>query len=261
MTYQELQDILRRNQLGQGVPVAPSLDQIISGIQGQYQPFAQQPLVQGGQGAQRFVTGPQAFEQAAFTPVAQSAPAFTPGAFNIEQFRYKEPEVVAPPMGESSGGDSYFSQQPDSNVENFGNPLSLNSLMSILGATLSLNPLAAARAVMNVKNDMGSGTYGTVTTNPDGSKTISGKISGQPYSYTEAGQSIDYGTSPTAVGAPTADQAAQQANALADALSAIAVSTEAIGGSSDFGGYSDYGGGYGGVDSGGYSGDGAGGYY
>lgn len=108
MTYQELQDILRRNQLGQGVPVAPSLDQIISGIQGQYQPFAQQPLVQGGQGAQRFVTGPQAFEQAAFTPVAQSAPAFTPGAFDIEQFRYKEPVTVSEVIdvvGSGGGGD------------------------------------------------------------------------------------------------------------------------------------------------------------
>ena len=154
MTYQELQDILRRNQLGQ-VSSVPSLDQIISGIQSQYQPqfmpveysqprfvqeysapeqfsfqqpsFNYQPpsqlmpttmsnagaynllptggqFVQGGQGAQRFATGPQTFEQAAFAPVAQSAAAFTPGAFDIEQFRYKEPEVVAPPVVESSGG-------------------------------------------------------------------------------------------------------------------------------------------------------------
>lgn len=38
MTYQELQNILRGNQINQGVPTALTIDQIISGIQSQYQP-------------------------------------------------------------------------------------------------------------------------------------------------------------------------------------------------------------------------------
>lgn len=65
MTYQELQDILRRNQLGQGVPVAPSLDQIISGIQSQYQPQ--------------------------FMPVEYSQPRFVQEYSAPEQFTFQQP--------------------------------------------------------------------------------------------------------------------------------------------------------------------------
>lgn len=155
MTYQELQDILRRNQLGQGVPVAPSLDQIISGIQSQYQPqfmpveysqprfvqeysapeqftfqqpsFDYQPpsqlmpttlanagsynllptggqFVQGGQGAQRFATGPQTFEQAVFTPVASSAPSFKPGDFSPVEYNKDDP-LLDMRLFNSGGGD------------------------------------------------------------------------------------------------------------------------------------------------------------
>lgn len=136
MTYQELQDILRRNQLSQGVPVALSLDQIISGIQGQYQPFVQQPFVQGSQGAQRFVTGPQTFEQAAFTPVAQSAPAFTPGAFNIEQFRYKEPVTVSDVVDViGSGGDGGISDGSSGiSVDDAGLATASNVSPGVVGA-------------------------------------------------------------------------------------------------------------------------------
>lgn len=205
MTYQELQDILRRNQLGQGVPVAPSLDQIISGIQSQYQPqfmpveysqprfvqeysapeqftfqqpsFNYQPPSQlmpttlanagsynllptggqvGGQGAQRFATGPQTFEQAAFAPVASSAPVFTPGAFDIEQFRYKEPEVVAPPVVESSGGGDGGSSGisvDDAGLATTSNlsPNAAGALATVLGMLTGL-PLGALSNVVGKKN-------------------------------------------------------------------------------------------------------------
>jgi hypothetical protein len=140
MTYQELQNILK---LRQDSPTGytPSLDEIISGIQSQYQPqqfqpfeyvqtqFAQQPTnlmptsipgagaynliplgqsAQGPQGVQRFASGPQYFEQASFTPVSMGAPAFTPGAFDIEQYRYKAPvsvNDVVNVIGDNSGGN------------------------------------------------------------------------------------------------------------------------------------------------------------
>lgn len=488
MTYQELQDILRRNQLGQGVPVAPSLDQIISGIQSQYQPqfmpveysqprfvqeysapeqfsfqqpsFNYQPPSQlmpttmsnagaynllptggqfGGQGAQRFATGPQTFEQAAFAPVASSAPVFTPGSFDIEQFRYKEPEVVAPPVVESSGGgdggNSGISVD-DAGLATASNvsPNAAGALATVLGMLTGL-PLGALSNVVGKKNiadainqqsynaavaynnalvaeqsglantpensaalaslidslssspvgqpvatvgpsgtggsaaqaaqeaaaaaaalgmsdaaigaasqaaasaaiqgatpaeqaqaaqmaaantdaaGMGANAYGS-SPNAVGAPTADQAAQqaadfvaslGVPTSFAMTPSLIspnfgyfdmtnglanlaaslaaipdyiaisnpaaisqpsesysggfDYGSSNTAVGAPTAEQAAQQAAALAEALAAISVSTEPIGGSYDYGGYSDYSGGYGGVDSGGYSGDGAGGYY
>ena len=65
MTYQELQNILRMNQLGQGVPVAPSLDQIISGSQSQYQPQ--------------------------FMPVEYSQPRFVQEYSAPEQFSFQQP--------------------------------------------------------------------------------------------------------------------------------------------------------------------------
>ena len=87
MTYQELQDILRRNKLSQAVPVAPSLDQIISGIQSQYQPVSSMPAQSGMYGANRYVTGtPQfgAIEQIPeFGRLNQMAgPSFVPSAFD-----------------------------------------------------------------------------------------------------------------------------------------------------------------------------------
>lgn len=152
MTYQELQNILRRNQLGQ-VSSVPSLDQIISGIQSQYQPqfmpveYSQPRFVQeysapeqfsfqqpsfnyqqpsqlmpttlanagaynllptggqvGGQGAQRFATGPQTFEQAVFTPVASSAPSFKPGDFSPVEYNKDDP-LLDMRLFNSGGGD------------------------------------------------------------------------------------------------------------------------------------------------------------
>lgn len=133
MNYQELMDVLRKREASfanmQPTSLqAPTLDQIISGIQSQYQPsqfqdFAQvqpqnvQPssyglngntfnlnqvslpeLVYGlqssnptfGGGASRYARGPQSFTQENITPVAQpSTPRFVPGAFDLAAFTAK----------------------------------------------------------------------------------------------------------------------------------------------------------------------------
>jgi len=129
MNYQELQNILRQNQVN-GVmqsPKALSLQDVISGIQSQYTPniqqfeapqgmrppsndysnffrdqqtsLAPQSLMQTLQaaqpsqpmmtGAKRFASPLQAFEQQAFAPVRQQAQTFTPGAFNIADYAAK----------------------------------------------------------------------------------------------------------------------------------------------------------------------------
>lgn len=133
MNYQELMDVLRKREASfanmQPTSLqAPTLDQIISGIQSQYQPsqfqdFAQvqpqnvQPssyglngntfnlnqvnlpdLVYGlqstnpsfGGGASRYASGPKSFTQENITPVAQpSTPRFVPGAFDLAAFTAK----------------------------------------------------------------------------------------------------------------------------------------------------------------------------
>ena len=87
MTYQELQDILRRNKLSQAVPVAPSLDQIISGIQSQYQPVSSMPVQSDFYGANRYVTGTPQFGAVEQIPEfgrlnQMAGPSFVPSAFD-----------------------------------------------------------------------------------------------------------------------------------------------------------------------------------
>lgn len=122
MNYQELMDVLRKRSASfsnmQPTPLqAPTLDQIISGIQSQYQaPQFQQPQFQAPQmpssGAGRFVGGPQTFAQQNISPVAQSGlPSFTPGAFDLAAFTAKPSvsdviDTISSDTGGSSGGDT-----------------------------------------------------------------------------------------------------------------------------------------------------------
>ena len=122
MNYQELMDVLRKRSAGftnmQPTSLqAPTLEQIISGIQSQYQaPQFQQPQFQAPQmpssGAGRFVGGPQTFAQQNISPVAQSGlPSFTPGAFDLAAFTAKPSvsdviDTISSDTGGSSGGNN-----------------------------------------------------------------------------------------------------------------------------------------------------------
>lgn len=238
MNYQELIDVLNNRQAAysnmQPTSIqAPTLEQVISGIQSQYQQPSMQPMMpqaQTGQsyGAARFTDGPQTFSQQEFTPAVSSAPQFVPGAFDLNKYTTKTDANDIANMIQSYSGDTGSgtgSPLSNGNVENWGNPLSLGTIGKGAMAMLSMSPISAISAFLSGRQDMTNGTYGTTTTNPDGSKTISGQIQGQPFSYTEApGGStsydpIGYGVSPTSIGAPAAQQAQEQMQALVDSLS------------------------------------------
>jgi len=137
MTYQELQDILR---LRQSAPFGytPTLTDIISGIQNQYQPNQQQfsqptqsfdyqaptqlmpttvapsmdgynliPIDQVGQGAQRFTNqtiNQTQYQDKPFTSYGSQSKFFQPGAFKIEDFIAKP--SINDVINTISGGDS-----------------------------------------------------------------------------------------------------------------------------------------------------------
>jgi len=199
MNYQELIDVLRNRNAAysnmQPTSIqAPTLEQVISGIQSQYQQPAMQsmiPQAQAGQsyGAARFTGGPQTFSQQEFTPAVSSAPQFVPGAFDLNKYTTKTDandiaNMIQSYSGDTGGGTG--SPLSNGNVENWGNPLSLGTIGKGAMAVMSMSPISAISAFLSGKQDMTNGTYGTTTTNPDGSKTISGQIQGQPFSYTEA---------------------------------------------------------------------------
>lgn len=177
MTYQELQDILKIRQASP-MGYTPSLDDIISGIQNQYQPTLQQftpqaqsfqyqqpsqlmpttqqipgynllPTASFGQGAQRFI--PQGSFASKETPFVeygrQAQPSFTPGAFNIAD--YKTPSTSElintiggsndPFFGGGSGGDGGSTTGPS--VDSDG--MATNTNVSPTGVTIGSMALSA----------------------------------------------------------------------------------------------------------------------
>lgn len=132
MTYQELQNILKIRQASP-MGYTPSLEDIISGIQSQYQPEQQQftppaqsfqyqqpsqllpttqqipgynllPTASFGQGAQRFVTqGSFADQETPFVEFGrQVQPSFTRGAFNIADYKTPSTSELIDTIGGSS---------------------------------------------------------------------------------------------------------------------------------------------------------------
>lgn len=109
MTLDELTRLLNQQTqtgfTGQATPI--SYDQIIQAIQGQYQPAEQFQINQpvGSFGAERFINQPVS-ESVPFIEYGrqQQAPTFTPSAFDIEQYRYKNP-VTVNDVVDSIGGD------------------------------------------------------------------------------------------------------------------------------------------------------------
>lgn len=237
MNYQELMDVLnnRKAAFNNMQPTAiqvPTLEQVISGIQSQYQqPMIPQAQVGQSYGAARFTGGPQTFSQQEFTPAVASVPKFVPGAFDINKYTAKTDVNDIASMINSYGGNSGFntgsgseSPLPNSNTESWGIPLSLGTIGKGAMAMLSMSPVSMISAFLSGKQDMANGTYGQTVTNADGSKTISGYIQGQPFSYTEApsgsvnSDPMGYGVSPTSIGPPAAQQAQEQMQSLIDSL-------------------------------------------
>lgn len=143
MNYQELMDVLRKRSASfsnmQPTPLqAPTLDQVISGIQSQYQaPQFQAPQMPSS-GAGRFVGGPQTFAQQNISPVAQSGlPSFTPGAFDLAAFTAKPSvsdviDTISSDTGGSSGGNT--GSTGGLSVDDAGLATSSNISPGILGA-------------------------------------------------------------------------------------------------------------------------------
>jgi hypothetical protein len=88
MTYEELQAILRMNKAGQAAPTGLSIDQIISGIQGQYMPTNAAPQYmqpiqnQGMYGASRFIDPSIVYQEPVFNAIGNQLPTFKLGEFD-----------------------------------------------------------------------------------------------------------------------------------------------------------------------------------
>jgi hypothetical protein len=203
---------------GQYQPVmqaAPSLNDVISGIQGQ------QPL---GQGAQRFISGVQNFgpiermTEYGRQPVAQSATpmtTFVPGAFDINKTAYfVEPSEaqIAARMGQGGGDTPTAALSPQQEAFfNFLESPEGKSMKDARGAAMSnvigsvagmFNPLAAA--------------YNFFTGQPNIGKSISNLASADMAASEAAMQAlVNYGVTSTAMGPPTAAQMAALMGSLA----------------------------------------------
>ena len=177
MTYQELQNILKIRQASP-MGYTPSLDDIISGIQSQYQPEQQQftppaqsfqyqqpsqllpttqqipgynllPTASFGQGAQRFVTqGSFADQETPFVEFGrQVQPSFTRGAFNIADYKMPSTSELIDTIGGSSnlflgggnGGDGGSTTGPS--VDSDG--MATNTNVSPTGVTIGSMALSA----------------------------------------------------------------------------------------------------------------------
>lgn len=125
MNYQELMDVLldRNAAFTNMQPTsiqAPTLNQVISGIQSQYQQPAMStmmPSAQAGQsyGASRFIGGPQTFSQQEFTPVVNSGSTFKPSEFNLDLYKNIDDKTLSnliSQLGNSEGGGNGSSNAP-----------------------------------------------------------------------------------------------------------------------------------------------------
>lgn len=116
MTYEELMNILRQNEMAAG-GVTPggfaplSTNDIVSGIQSQYQPVMQQAMPQMQSGASRFISGTPNFGAIEVMPEygvkSQAAgPTFVPSAFNLEAYKNIDPKKLSDLIQTIESGNS-----------------------------------------------------------------------------------------------------------------------------------------------------------
>jgi hypothetical protein len=261
MTYQELLDVLlERNAAFTNMQPtslqAPTIDQIISGIQSQYQQPAMQPMMpsaQAGQsfGASRFTDGPQTFSQQAFTPVANSGSSFKPSEFDIDLYRNIDDKALSSlisQLGDSEGG-GYGGSAPPSGLSVDDVGLSSPSVVSpgtiqAIGAALGIfggvpgsfligmgkNAIASALTAAGynsaVANNMAmvANSMGLDPNDPANFAAISSAI--DSLSANNAGTS--YATPGTSGTGGSAAQAGQQAAAVAQSMGLSAEQTAQI---------------------------------
>jgi hypothetical protein len=174
MTLEELTRLLNQQTqtgfTGQATPI--SYDQIIQAIQGQYTPVQMtsigSPSINIPQyGANRFI------QDSGFGPIQQIteygnqsvlAPAFKPGAFDIEQYRYKEPVTVNDVVNSIGGdGGAGTAQSGGLSVDDAGLATAGNvtpgmvqalgfvaSMFGLPGGLLSLGKTGIANALTNM---------------------------------------------------------------------------------------------------------------
>jgi hypothetical protein len=165
MTYQELLDVLlERNAAFTNMQPtslqAPTIDQIISGIQSQYQQPAMQPMMPSAQaeqsfGASRFTDGPQTFSQQAFTPVANSGSLFKPSEFNLDLYKNIDDKALSSlisQLGNSEGGGYEGSGTP--------NGLGVDDVGLATSSTVTPGTVQAIGAVLGILGVPGSSLIG-----------------------------------------------------------------------------------------------------
>jgi len=215
MTYEELVELLKMKQAApQGA--APSLNEIIAGIQGQYQPVQNMPMQSMGQGAQRFITGAQDFgpieqmTEYGRQPVSQSSTPMTryvPGAFDINKTAYfVEPSEaqIAARMGQGGSDSQTAALSPQQEAFfNFLESPEGRSYKDARGAAMS-NVIGSVTGMFNPV----AAAYNFFTGQPNIGTSIS-KLSAADRAAFEAAKEalINYGVSSTAMGPTTAAQA------------------------------------------------------
>ena len=232
MTYEELQEILKLRQRTPQGP-APTVDQIITAIQSQYQPVAAMPLPEASQGAQRFVTnagsiGPiEQIVEYGRNPVTQSEmTTFVPGVFDINRTSYiptpSAAQIEARLSGNTGSSDSGVVPLSPSQVAFFDfldSPEGKSfkdargaAMSNVIGASLGLfGPGLIAPA---------ASLYNYMTGKPGIGKSISGLIDADKAAAQAARDALtNYGVTSTARGPTTAAQAQALANQLANELS------------------------------------------
>jgi hypothetical protein len=257
MTYQELMDVLlERNAAFTNMQPtslqAPTIDQIISGIQSQYQQPEMQPMMpsaQAGQsfGASRFTDGPQTFSQQAFAPVANSGSSFKPSEFNLDLYKNIDDKALSSlisQLGNSEGGGYEGSGTPNglgvddvglatSSTVTPGTVQAIGAVLGILGVPgssligMGKNAIASALTAAGynsaVANNMAmvANSMGLNPNNPANFAAISAAI--DSLSANNAGTS--YATPGTSGTGGSAAQAGQQAAAAAQSMGLSAEQT------------------------------------
>ena len=230
MTYEELMNLLRQNELSGGVPVGDvSISDIISGIQSQYQPVMQQAMPQMQSGANRFISGTPNFGAIEVLPeygtVYQAAgPQFAPSQFNKEIYENVDSQKLSNLIrnlgdGGSDSGQPYLSPLNEATFDFMNTPEGQSykdafgkANSNMIGGLISFAVPGAAIANMVTGYKPGS----PITAFMDANKAFNNATAAMQSAIT------NYGKSALAMGPPTA----KQAQALMDALAAGAAASD-----------------------------------
>jgi hypothetical protein len=229
MTYEELMNLLRQNELSGGVPVGDvSINDIISGIQSQYQPVMQQAMPQMQSGASRFISGTPNFGAIEVLPeygtVYQAAgPQFAPSQFDENIYRNVDAQKLSNLIqgmgdGGSDGARSALSTLAEATFDFMNTPEGQSykdafgkANSNLIGGLISFGVPGAALANMVTGYKPGS----PITAFMDANKAFENATAAMQAAIT------NYGANALAMGPPTA----AQAQALMDALAAGAASS------------------------------------